>query len=175
MLSIYRCLLYLYPAVHRQQFGDEMTAVFGEVQAEMANQGPFARAFLYLREAAGLLAGALQQHVRTLVGDRVWLPFPTRRFTMRTEFRFPKATAVLMTIILVGIVVAIEKAKAIQASLPAVNPQLGPIQPAHFTFLPTVALMLAFFYMAGMIGWAVLFAMHRSGVHRLDDVSAEQK
>jgi hypothetical protein len=30
-----------------------------------------------------------------------------------------------------------------------------------------------FFYAAGMIGWAILFAMRRSGVHRLEETSAK--
>ena len=94
---------------------------------------------------------------------------------MQREFRFPKSTAVLMAIILAGVVLAIEKGKAIQASLPQVNPQIGPIQPAQHSFLPTVALVFAFFYAAGLIGWAILFALRRSGVHRLADMSAEQK
>jgi len=94
---------------------------------------------------------------------------------MRNGFRFPKSTPVLMTIILAGLVLAIEKGKAIQASLPAVNPQIGPIQPEHHTFLPLIALAFAFFYVAGALGWAILFALRRSGVHRLADMSAQQK
>jgi hypothetical protein len=86
---------------------------------------------------------------------------------MYSEFRFPKATAFLMTVILAAVVVAIEKAQAISASLPHNNPPVGPIQPAHFTFVPSVALMFAVAYAAGLIGWAVLFALKRSGVHRL--------
>src|SRR5271170_1253391 len=53
-----------------------MIAVFQEVQAETVTKGMTARFFLYVRETAGLLAGALQQHVRTLGGTRVWPPFP---------------------------------------------------------------------------------------------------
>ena len=86
---------------------------------------------------------------------------------MHSEFRFPKATPVLMTLILAGTVLAIEKAQAISASLPHVNPPIGPIQPEHLTFLPPVLLMLAVPYAAGLIGWAILFALKRSGVHRL--------
>lgn len=84
---------------------------------------------------------------------------------MRSEFRFPKATAVLMTIILAGVVMAIEKGEGIVASLSA-SP--------HFHLFPGVVLMLAFFYAAGAFGWAILFAMRRSGVHRLE-TSADQK
>jgi hypothetical protein len=35
-------------------------------------------------------------------------------------------------------------------------------------------LMLGVVYAAGVIGWAILFAMRRSGVHRLE-TSADQK
>jgi hypothetical protein len=34
---------------------------------------------------------------------------------------------------------------------------------------------LATFYAAGLIGWAILFALRRSGVHRLDETSGEPK
>jgi hypothetical protein len=175
MLGIYRLLLLLYSAPHRHEFGEEMTAVFLEAQAETAQKGAVAQTVFCTREAAGLLFGAVRERVRVPSGVQICMPFSTRRFTMRTEFRFPKSTAVLMTIILAGIVVAIEKAKAIQASLPDVNPRLGAIQPAHFTFLPTVALGLLFFYAAGLIGWAILFTLHRSGVHRLAEMSGENK
>lgn len=172
MLRIYRWLLHLYPALHREQFGDEMTAVFQEVQAETATKGMTALASLCVRETAGLLTGALQQHVRALGGQRVWPPFPTRSFTMHTEFRFPKTTAVLMTIILAGVVLAIKRAEAIEAALAHANPPGSIIQT---NLLPGIAIGLASFYAAGLIGWAILFAMRRSGVHRLDDVSAERK
>lgn len=108
-LSVYRHLLRLYPAFHRERFGEEMFAVFCEMQAEAAAKGMVARSVFYVRETAGVMAGALQEHWRALGGDPVWLWFPTRRFTMRTEFRFPKATAVLMTIILAGVVLAIKR------------------------------------------------------------------
>lgn len=172
MLRIYRCLLYLYPAIHRNQFGEEMTAVFREVQEASMQQGIAARAFLCLRETSGLLTGALQQHVRVLLGPRIWLPFPTRRFTMRNGFRFPKTTAVLMTLILAGVLVAIKKGEGIEASVASVNPPGSILQT---NMLPGIAFFLAAFYAAGLIGWAILFALRRSGVHRLDAVSAEQK
>jgi hypothetical protein len=86
---------------------------------------------------------------------------------MHSEFRFPKATPILMALILAGTVLAIEKAKAISASLPHINPPVGPIQPERLTFLPPVLLMFAAAYAAGLIGWAILFALKRSGMHRL--------
>ncbi len=172
MLRIYRCLLHLYPAAHREQFAEEMIAVFTVVQEEAAQKGPTARAILCARETTGLVMGAWQQHVRELIGPRVWLPFPTRRFTMHTGFRFPKTTAVLMTIILAGVLVAIKKGEGIEAAVANVNPP-GSIMQTNM--LPGIAIGLAAFYAAGLIGWAILFALRRSGVHRLDGISAEQK
>ena len=94
---------------------------------------------------------------------------------MRTEFRFPKITAALMTIILAGVVLAIQRGEAIQGSLPYANPPVGPIHPVHSTLLPGVVVGLAIFYAAGLIGWAILFAMRRSGVHRLDETTVQPK
>ena len=94
---------------------------------------------------------------------------------MHTEFRFPKATAVLMAIILAGVMVAIKEGEAIVASVPHVNQPVGTIHPVHSVLLGGIVLGLAFFYAAGMIGWAILFAMRRSGVHRLTEISAGPK
>jgi hypothetical protein len=177
-LSLYRQALRLYPAFHRQRFGEEMVAVFRELQAEMATKGIVAQSLFCVRETAGVVAGALREHWRDLggdPGDPDWLPFSCRRFMMRNEFRFPKATAVLMTIILAGVVLAIERGEAIQGSLPYANPPIGPIHPVRSTLLPGVVMGLASFYAAGLIEWAILFALRRSGVHRLDETSGEPK
>ena len=167
MLSLYRCLLCLYPLSHRLEYGGEMAAVFREARAAIATKGAVTRGLFWVCEIGGLVRGAIQEHVRSMTGSYSWVPLPTRRFTMYSEFRFPKATAFLMTVILAAIVLAIERAQAISASLPHINPPVGPIQPEHFTFLPSVLLMFAVAYAAGMIGWAILFALKRSGVHRL--------
>jgi len=166
MLTFYRLLLRFYPATYRDCFGDEMATVFQEVQMEAAKKGLAEQIRSHVRETTGLLLGALQEHLQQ---------FPMRRFAMRTEFRFPKSTAVLMMIILAGVVLAIDKGKAIQASLPAVNPSIGPIQPAQHTFLPVIAMIFLFFYAAGLMGWAILFALRRSGTHRLAEIAAGQK
>ena len=91
---------------------------------------------------------------------------------MRPEFRFPKATPILMAVILAGVILTIEKATAIQNSLPDTYlQQLPPIQPEHFTFFPAMAVIFLSAYAAAVIGWAVLFALRRSGVHRLSEMS----
>ncbi len=169
--ALYEGLLRLYPRAYRQQFEDEMIAVFREADGDVHQMGSLGKARFYFRELGGLCRGALAEHARRIFGGHVPFPLSSRRFTMRSSFRFPKATAFLMTVILAGIVLAIEKAEAICASLPEVNPRLPPIQPAHFTFFPTVALMFLVVYIAGVAGWAILFALHRSGVHRLSEIA----
>lgn len=172
MLPVYRCLLYLYPAAHRSVYGEEMVDVFRDAQNEKSANGLVSLTSFYVRELTGLLQGAIEEHLRALMGSR-WTLFPFRRFNMRSEFRFPKSTTTLMVIILAGVVLAIEKGKAIQASLPGVNPPIGPIHGVQTAFFPTIALMFLFFYAAGVIGWAILFALRRSGVHRLSEMSCE--
>jgi hypothetical protein len=175
-ISIYRHLLRLYPAFHRKAFGDEMVVVFSELQAETVSKGMLSRAIFYACEGAGVMSGALQEHWRALGGDPVWLWFPTRRFAMRTEFRFPKTTAVLMTIILAGVMLAIKRGEEISTSLRGMDsPPIGPIQPVHSVLLGGIVMGFLFFYAAGLIAWAILFAMRRSGVHRLADTSAGPK
>ena len=184
MLSLYRFLLRLYPPAYRDEFGAEMLAVFGDAQAETWKKGVLARGVFCAREVAGLLRGALVEHLQGIAGSdlltasrsRIRLSiFPLRRFTMRSEFRFPKATAPLMAIILALIVVAIERAKAIQASLPHTNPHVGPIQPAQFTLFSTLVVVLAITCAAGLLGWAILFALRRSGLHRLSEFNPSER
>ena len=87
---------------------------------------------------------------------------------MRSEFRFPKAAVSLMTILLVAIIFTIEKAKTI--SVAYANAQVSPIR-VEVSVLPAFAMVLVGACIAGAIGWAILFALRRSGVHRLSDVN----
>jgi hypothetical protein len=174
MLALYRLLLQLYPAGYRHEYEDEMIAVFQEARACTEANEPFVRAAFCFREIYGLLRGALHERVRFSADST---PFAARRFTMRSEFRFPKSTMLLMLIILGGVILAIEKAKSIAASLPHTNPLLPPIHPLPPTFAQAVGLMFAVVYAGAIVGWVVLFALRRSGLHRLEDMdtSASQK
>lgn len=174
-IGVYRKLLRLYPAFHREQFAEEMAGVFEEMIAETALKSTFARGKFLAREAVGIVAGAFHEHWRALGSDAIGLWFPTRRFTMRTEFRFPKTTAVLMTIILAGVMLAIKKGEAISVSVPPSSTPIGPIPSTHSVLLGGIVLTFAFFYLAGMIGWLILFAMRRSGIHRLSETSGGTK
>jgi len=170
MLSLCRDLLYLYPSAHRLEYGEEMAAVLCERQRELWNSSLVARWLFWAREIYGLLRGALQEHVRAITVLHPWAVFPLRRFSMRSEFRFPKATGWLMLVILAAIVMVYEKAKAIQASLPDTHPYVGPIQPAQFTLISTFAVVFVAGCVVGAVGWAILFALRRSGTQRLSEL-----
>lgn len=174
MNFIYRCLLFLYPADYRSEYADEMASVFAEVHAETREAGWLRRGAFHAREFSGLLEGALLEQVRALTGFDRWAPpslFASRRFMMRSEFRFPKSTLVLMVVILAGVILTIEKSFSIQASLPDTSPHLPPIQP-HFTLLSGLLEMFLAVYAAAALGWIILFVLRRSGVHRLSETPA---
>lgn len=175
MNTVFQRLLWLYPAEHRREFGEEMCGVFREVWADVAAGGVFARNACFVREFAGLLSGAAREHLRRLPVFEVKALLSTRRFNMRNGFRFPKSTAVLMTLILLGVILAIRKGEAIAYSLPHINEPVGPIHPVPSGLLSDIPWFFLSFYAAGLIGWAVMFALRRSGVHRLDELSGERK
>lgn len=177
MINVCQVLLRLYPAAYRAQFGEEMIAVFEDVRADVDRKTLAARAVFYIREIAGLVSGAFREslHFRFNAPVAPDVPFFPRRFAMRNGFRFPKSTPILMAIILAGVILAIRKGEVIATSLAPFDQPVTPVHPAHSYLLPGVFEGFIFFYAAGLIGWAVVFAMRRSGVHRLDDVSSGPK
>jgi hypothetical protein len=174
MLLLYRSLLRLYPAAYRRELGDEMLSVLDEIQQNAHGKSVWARFALPVRESVGLLYGALLEHYRAATGSHPAALFPPRRFTMRSEFRFPKATPVLMTLILLAILMAIDKARSIEFSGPYPSPTVGPIKEADFTVVAPLVIVIVGAAVAGLIGWAVVFALRRSGTHRLSDVNPSQ-
>jgi len=174
MLLLYRSLLRLYPAPYRHKFGDEMLSVLIEVQNDVREKSLLTRVALPVRESRCLLYGALLEHYRAATGSHPESLFPPRRIAMRSEFRFPKATPVLMTLILLAILMAIDKARSIEFSGPYPSPQVGPIQSADFTLLPTLLVLVAAAGVAALIGWAIVFALRRSGTHRLSEMNSSQ-
>ena len=175
MVTDYQRLLRLYPAAHRQQFGEEMLDVFHEASIEVQRKTRMARTIFCAREFVGLLRGAATEHLHILIGSDIRNWVFSRRFTMRDGFRFPKATAVLMLIILAGVVLAIKRGEDIAVSLPHVNPQIAPVHSMPSALLPPIVFFLLFFYAAGLIGWLILYALRRSGMHRLDQMSGQPK
>lgn len=90
---------------------------------------------------------------------------------MKSEFRFPKATVGLMLAILAVVMFAIEKAKAISASIPHANPPVGPIHSVQATIVQTMLGVLIWAITAGALGWGVLYALRRSGVQQLSEMN----
>jgi hypothetical protein len=162
VLAVYRTLLHLYPAEHRQMFGVEMLTVLAEEGCGASNRRGMARIRLFAREASGLLVGAAREHLRTLVEFHDGLALAAGRFAMRNGFRFPKSTILFMTLILAGVLLAIKRGEDIAASFPAANPQAVPIQLAHST-VPPIAMFVVLFCVFGLVGGAILVALRRSG------------
>ena len=158
MLALYCWLLCLYPASYRDEFGEEMTAVFGEARSELPPTLA-AKISFYRSEFCGLLSGALSAHFDRLFGPSV--PFP--RFYMQSQFRFPRSTVFLMLVILAGVVLAIEKARTIVS---------GPHQVTSAWTLPPwfIFLFPALACAAVAAVWGLLFALRRTGMHRLDGI-----
>ena len=171
MPSLFRSLLYLYPADYRRKYGEEMITVLAEVQEEAASEGLFPRAACGLRESAGLLRGVFREHAQAIFGPRTFSFYSQRRFSMRSDFRFPKATVTLMLVILATVIYAIEKAKSLQHVLPATGPSLGPIEPTHVAIMPAFFFAFALVCACAALAWAVLFALRRSGIHRFSNLN----
>jgi len=171
MRALLRSLLYLYPAAYRAEYGEEMRIVLEEVQTQAKKTGPLAQALSFAREAAGLVHGALEEHAHGILFPQDFSFIPQRRLSMRSEFRFPKAAVALMSVILAAVVVAIDKAKAISVSAPHASLPMGPIQPLHYSVISTLLITLAGLGVCGVLLWAVLFALHRSGTQRLSDLN----
>ena len=156
MLMLYRALLLLYPLNYRRQFGEEMAFVFDQLQKNTG--GKFSERWgLLAREIAGLLPAALREHIACVLqtdgSDSI------RRLSMR---RFPISAIVLMILILAGVVLAIQGAHAIQMKYKPSPMSVWGTMPGFFTYGFGITFALA------VAVWAVLFALHRSGMHRLD-------
>lgn len=172
MLAVYRTLLRLYPAQHRQIFGVEMLMVLAAEGSGASSRRVMARIRLFAREACGLLLGAAREHLRVLVEIQDGLAPATGRFEMRNGFRFPKSTILFMTLILAGVLLAIKRGEDIAVSFPPANPQASPIQLAHST-VPAIASLVVLFYAFGLVCGAILVALRRSRGDRLSGVSGQ--
>ena len=162
MFTFYRALLYLYPSPYRREYADEMVSVFRDAQRDVSAENFQERISFRIRETLGLLAGAVREHVRMITGSDRSISF--RRFNMRPEFRFPRSTVFLMSIILAGVILAMQKANIIQLKYAA---GAGSIWPSLPWFL---GLTLLFTCVVAMVRLGILFAMGRTGVQRLANI-----
>jgi len=139
-----------------------MVSVFRDAQADVSAGSFGERISFRARETWGLLAGAVQEHIRVISGSYQLISFT--RFNMRPEFRFPRSTVFLMSIIFAGVILAMEKANTIQVKYGAGS---GSIWPSLPWFL---GLTLLFTWATVMVVWGILFALGRTGVHRLANI-----
>jgi phosphoribosylcarboxyaminoimidazole (NCAIR) mutase len=86
---------------------------------------------------------------------------------MHPGFRFPRSTVVLMCVILAGVVLAIDKAKTIVQMKSGVPHASLAVWDA---MLSTILLALLLVVAAVGTVWGILFALHRTGMQRLQNV-----
>lgn len=163
MTNLYGCLLYLYPVGYRRQFAEEMIHVFRQSEADARSESPSKHVAFCLRELSGLLSGALREQMRTILGSYEYIP--TTRFNMRPEFRFPRSTVCLMSLILAAVVLAITKATTIE-----VKYGVGAMETVWPSTLLFLAVVTGFVCSVVGVVWGILFAMRRTGMHRLSNV-----
>lgn len=85
----------------------------------------------------------------------------------RRSFRFPVWMIVLMLTILVNVVVAIDKARALSVQLASGSESA----PATWSVLPALlALAATLMAVSGVIGYGLLYALRKTGVQRLSDI-----
>ena len=163
-LTVYCWLLWLYPGSNRAEFGEEMTSIFREARTDLP-PGLAAKISFYRREFCGLLSGALCAHFDRLFGPAI----PFRRFDMQPQFRFPRSGVILMCVILAGVLLAIEKARTIEVKYgPREVMAVWNSLPWFLFFFPALACATA------AAVWGLLFALHRTGRHRLDGMRTSQ-
>jgi hypothetical protein len=162
MFTVYRWLLYLYPQLYRHEYADEMVSVFRDVQADVRAGSFKERISFRLREILSLLVGAVREHIRITTGSDQSISL--REFDVRSEFRFPRSTVFLMSTIFGGVILAMEKANTIQVKYAAGAGSIWPSLPWFLGFI------LLFTCAAAMVGWGILFALGRTGSHRLANI-----
>lgn len=156
MLTVYWCLLRLYPGSYRHEFGEEMTSVFREARSQ-TQPALAAKISFYQREFCGLLSGALRTHF-----DRLFRPVvPFRRPPMRPHFRFPRSTMFQMLVIFAGVVLAIAEASRVAGDTSGL---------AWRTLVSALFFILLTTCTAAAIVWGILHSLRRSGVHRLENM-----
>jgi hypothetical protein len=164
MPTLYRRLLYLYPAAHRHEYGEEMAWVFQQAYATVRKEKVLAHAEFCTREIRGLLVGSVREWFRRVSNSYDWVP--GKGGSMDRKFRFPRATLVLMLLSLVGVVLSLEEASVIQTRYGS-GGSIGPVWPA---LLWTFGRILLIASAAAAAVWGIFFALRRSGVHRFAEL-----
>lgn len=163
MRIVYQQFLALYPRAFQTEFGEEMVAVYSEALADSRRAGRYACARFYVREFAGLVVGAVTQHLSSPTPDSFSLE---RIFSMRNGFRYSRVAIGFMAISFVVVLMAMTEAAAIAAGYSHV-PVINLVRP--FAVCCGIAVI------AGIVGWLIALASGRSGSERLSQVETWQK
>ena len=154
MQTLFRSLLYLYPAAFSREFGSEMMWVFSQSWRDACRQGFWPRALFLSREIVGVLLGASRERFSG------W-DSTTRRLPMR-PFRFPRSVILLMLMILFNVFVVIETLREATST--------GAYKESTLLPLPMIGIFLFLALVLGAIGYTVLRILNRSAVQRLSKV-----
>jgi hypothetical protein len=111
-----------------------------------------------MREIVGTISGALRERLN----PSLWSSFG--RCGMNKQFRFPRSMIFLMLVILASLILAIEKARRFQLNQSGETDILAAW--LAVLFVPAYLLVA----IPGAIGFAIFFALKRSGVHRLANI-----
>jgi hypothetical protein len=158
VITVYCCLLFLYPGSYRHDFGEEMRSAFCEARSDLPPALP-AKIGFYRREFCGLLAGALCAHFGRLFGPAI----PFRRFNMQPQVRFPRSTVLLMLVIFAGVVLTIAEASSVAGDTLGLARRLL-VSVLIFVLLSTCSV-------AAVVS-GILHICRRSGVHRLENINS---
>jgi hypothetical protein len=93
---------------------------------------------------------------------------------MRSQFRFPTAAKLFMTLTLLLVLLAIEKGNELSVAMSHSNLPTGSARWMRFALLPGTLETFLVACIGGAAAWCVLFALKRSGVQRLSSI-LEQK
>ena len=153
MKKLYRGLLFFYPADYRAIFGTEMAETFDEMYAAACDQGTWHRMTFCLRELTGLVRAALYAQIRihhsVLQAGRV------------KTIANGRAVVTPLILVFIAVLAAIEILKSFAFH----RPHSRPIVSHEFPLAILEWLILA--YGVGVIGWAITFLAHRTGIQRL--------
>lgn len=171
MEHFYRALLWLYPPSFRREFADEMALVFADCSSDAARCGWRSQLAFTAREVAGVVRGALEEHLAAAVG----CPPITRRLNMtiaRPRFRFPISAIAFMSASLALVLVAIRDARVISDAFSrhiALHGSHASYDNGLMVTFGSFWLLFAVAVACALITLAIMHALHRSGTHRLAD------
>ena len=168
MEALFRGVVQLYPENVRELMGEEIVDVYREGCAACLGRAPIFKLRFYSREFAGIVGGLVREHMRNLLPSFDHFA-PVGRLFMRSGIKFPIAGVVFMVLSFLGVMYAIFEAQAVSAAAPKDNPTLA-LHPVHVNPPGGIVIIIAIAYVLGVIGWAVVYSLRRSGAERLSQV-----